>query len=283
MLIIETRARDLGGFAVKRLLPSPRRRMVGPFLFFDHFGPSSPGQGIDVRPHPHIGLATVTYLFEGEVFHRDSLGSALPIQPGAVNWMVAGRGIVHSERNSPGFDRGGRIEGVQAWVALPAEKEEMAPDFTHYPAARIPLLTPAPGVQARLLAGEAFGDASPVITQSPTLYAELRLAAGAQVELPFAPERAVYVVSGAVSIDGTPGQSGQMVVLPSDACLIAAHTDAHLMLLGGAPLPEQRHIWWNLVSSRPARIAQAAEDWRAGRFPTIPGDDQEFIPAPDGP
>jgi hypothetical protein len=287
-LVIDSRPRDIGAFTVRRLLPSPLRRLVGPFVFFDHMGPAeiAPGGGMDVRPHPHIGLATVTYLFEGEIVHRDSLGSNLPIRPGAVNWMIAGRGIVHSERSAPEWrEKGGHIDGIQAWVALPAADEEMEPAFEHHPAESLPVREVAPGVHLRVLAGESFGVRTAVGVRSPTLYADVRMEDGSTLAVPTEhTERAVYVASGSVTIDGRTFEPGLMVVLrPGNETVIYAREASRLMLLGGAPLPEQRFIWWNLVSSDPARLARRADDWRAGTFPKVPGDDTEFIPAPEGP
>lgn len=287
-LVIDARPRDLGGFTVRRLLPAVERRNVGPFVFFDHMGPADfpPGSGIDVRPHPHIGLATVTYLFAGELVHKDSLGSDLPIRPGAVNLMIAGRGVVHSERSSAAWrETGGHLDGVQAWVALPAADEEMAPAFEHHPAATLPTLTPFPGVRMRVLAGEAYGARAPVGVRSPTLYVEAHLDAGATLPVPTEHvERAVYVVAGTVEVDGATYEVGRLLVLRvGSAPVLRAPAGAHVVLLGGAPLDGPRFIWWNLVSSRPERIDEAAADWRAQRFPKVPGDEVEFTPAPDGP
>lgn len=287
--VLEGRPRDIGAFVVRRVLPAPIRRAVGPFVFFDHMGPAQipPGAGMDVRPHPHIGLATVTYLYAGEIVHRDSLGSNLSIRPGAVNWMIAGRGIVHSERSGPELRReGGPVDGIQAWVALPVADEEMEPAFEHHPVESLPVLTPAPGVWARVLAGTCFGARSPVGVRSGTLYAELKLDAESVLEIPDEhEERAIYLASGELVLDGVVVAPGQMVVLtPGGRPVLVARTDCHVMLLGGARLPEPRYIWWNLVSSRPERLVEAAEDWRARRFPLVPGDELEFTPAPeDGP
>jgi redox-sensitive bicupin YhaK (pirin superfamily) len=284
-LVLDGRARDLGGFSVRRLLPAAARRMVGPFIFFDHMGPAefAPGHGIDVRPHPHIALATVTYLFDGEIMHRDSLGSAQPIRPGAVNWMLAGRGIVHSERTAPELRaRGHRLDGIQAWVALPTAHEEDAPRFEHHDAASLPRVE-RDGASLRVLAGEAYGVRSPVGVVSPTLYVEAHLEPGATLALPDEHgERAVYVAGGSVCIDGRIFGPGQMIILrPRTAATVRAEDASHLMLLGGAPLDGERHIYWNFVASSPERIEAAKRDWRQRRFPTVPGDDEEFIPLPE--
>ncbi len=285
MLILDGRRRDLGGFSVRRILPSAERRLVGPFIFFDHMGPAdfAPGQGVDVRPHPHIALATVTYLFEGELMHRDSLGSAQPIRPGAVNWMIAGRGIVHSERTPPEVRaRGGRLDGIQSWVALPKAREEDAPRFEHHAAGSLPLVE-RPGARLRVLAGSAFGATSPVGVASPTLYVDAALEAGATLDVPDEhEERAVYVAHGAARVDGAAAGEGQMIVLPPRApARIVADDESRLLLLGGAPLDGERHIYWNFVASSPERIEAAKRDWRDGRFPKVPGDEHEYIPLPE--
>ena len=280
-LLIEPKARDLGGFSVRRVLPSPRRRMVGPFIFFDHMGPAEfpPGEGIQVRPHPHIGLATVTYLFEGEIFHRDNLGYQQPIRCGAVNLMTAGSGIVHSERAGDDLQTTSRLHGIQSWMALPLDDEECTPDFTHYPADSIPGFEHQ-GASIRVIIGSAFGHQSPVRQFAPTLYLECRLPQGARLELPRETEElACYVVAGEVRIDEHKIGDGLMAVACDDADLrIEATTDSLLMIIGGASLGK-RHIWWNFVSSSKQRIEQAKEDWREGRFAGVPGDD-EFIPLP---
>lgn len=282
--VIEGRARDLGGFLVRRLLPSVVRRMVGPFAFFDHMGPAqfAAGQGMDVRPHPHIGLATVTYLFDGEIMHRDSLGSAQPIRPGDVNWMVAGRGIVHSERTPPEQRAApSRAHGLQCWVALPTRDEEIAPRFEHHDAAALPVIS-LPGVQLTVIAGHAYGVVAPTGVLSPTLYVHARLGAGASLPLDRDhEERALYVVEGTLELGGRIVESGTMLVLRSSDDAVTAKSPGSVMLLGGAPLDGQRHVWWNFVSSSRDRIEQAKSDWRDGRFPTIPGDDREFIPLPE--
>jgi hypothetical protein len=257
--------------------------MVGPFIFFDHIGPAefAPGRGIDVRPHPHICLATVTYLFEGEIVHRDSLKFVQPIRPGDVNWMTAGRGIVHSERTGDELRRSGsRIHGIQTWVALPRAAEETTPAFFHHPAATLPQLQ-APGLTARVIAGTAFGERSPVETFSPTLYVDLQMSADATLEIPHEhPERALYIAAGRISLDGAQFAPGSMVVLEPDASVnMRALTEARLLLLGGAPLEGRRYIWWNFVASSRERIEQAKNDWVQMRFGKVPGE-TEFIPLP---
>jgi redox-sensitive bicupin YhaK (pirin superfamily) len=285
--VIVPRVRDLGGFDVRRALPSRTRQMVGPFVFFDQMGPAEfrVGQGIDVRPHPHINLATVTYLFAGEIIHRDSLGTMQPIRPGAVNWMTAGRGIVHSERTSPELKaRGSRLLGLQTWVALPAAYEETEPSFTHYSEAELPVLY-AEGKHIRLVVGEAWGQRSPVKTFCNMIYADVALDPGAALPLEKAhEERAVYVVSGAVSILGDLFPSGQLVVLRPDEPITVRNAEtgaARIAIIGGETMDGPRYLWWNFVSSRTERIEQAKTDWKAGRFATVPGDAEEFIPLPD--
>lgn len=282
--IITAQSRDLGGFSVRRLLPVPRRRLVGPFIFFDHLGPVTlpPGQGVNVRPHPHIALSTVTYLFSGEIFHRDSLGSAQAIQPGAVNWMKAGRGIVHSERTAPEvLARGQHLHGIQAWVALPSAHEEDEPSFVHHPADTLPTLA-QDGASLRVIAGTAYGLRAPVDVLSPTLYVDAQLAPGASLDLPTEhEERAFYVVSGSLGCHTDDLPAGSLVVLrPGEPARLTAHQESRLMILGGAPLDGERHIFWNFVSSRKERLEQAKQDWRARRFPLVPGDELEFIPLP---
>jgi redox-sensitive bicupin YhaK (pirin superfamily) len=284
-LIAVPRSVDVGHFAVRRALPHVKRRMVGPFIFFDHFGPAEfrSGQGIDVRPHPHIGLATVTFLFDGEIMHRDSLGTAAPIRPGEVNWMTAGRGIVHSERTAPERRVDGEpIHGLQCWVALPAAEEERAPSFSHHDSAVLPLLT-SEGKRIRLVAGSAYGERSPVPTLSDTLFADVTLAAGATLPLdPDTEERAIYLLAGVVDIAGDVFSAGRLLVFrPRDAITVTAVSDAHFVLLGGAAMDGPRHIWWNFVSSRKQRIEQAKADWKLARFDSVPGDEQEFIPLPE--
>jgi redox-sensitive bicupin YhaK (pirin superfamily) len=282
-LSIAPRPRDLGGFSVRRALPDDRRQMVGPFIFYDHFGPVqfAPGQGMDVRPHPHIGLATVTYLFDGRILHRDSLENVQEIAPGAMNLMTAGRGIVHSERTPPGPRAAGqKMLGVQSWLALPLEHEEIEPSFQHFGADVLPLVEDR-GLFARVIAGAAFGARSPVETLSEWFYVELRLAAGATAPLDADYEqRALYLVDGAIEIAGERFEEPQLLIFsPGAAISIHARSDARMMLLGGAPLDGRRFVWWNLVSSSKDRIEQAKGDWREGRFPSVPGD-SEFIPLP---
>ena len=286
-LVIQQRRRDLGGFEVGRVLPAAQRRMVGPFVFLDHVGPVvfPPGipRSVDVRPHPHIGLSTVTYLFEGEIMHRDSVGSEQAIRPGEVNWMTAGRGITHSERFERARREGGPLGGVQAWVALPKEHEETEPAFIHYGADRLPTSDDG-GVWLRVIAGEAFGMKADVKTHSPLFYVHCVLQPGARVPLPDAySERAAYVASGSIDVDGQTFEEGQLLVFGAagDATLTAV-TPAVVMLLGGEPLGE-RFIEWNFVSSSKARIEQAKADWRAGRMKLPDGDNAEFIPLPDDP
>jgi redox-sensitive bicupin YhaK (pirin superfamily) len=277
--------KDLGGgFAVRRLLPDARRRSVGPFIFFDHFGPVTvgPGSNYDVRPHPHIGLATVTYLFEGAMMHRDSLGNQQLIEPGAINWMTAGRGIVHSERR-PDHLRGQEHvnHGLQLWTALPREHEEDAPSFAHTPASAIPEVQMG-DARVRVLVGEAFGATSPVATLIGTVYADVTLTPGGHLELPaVAPELAVYAVQGELAVDGQPLRKQAMAVLePGRPVSISAAQGARLVLIGGEPLDGPRHLWWNFVSSDKERILRASADWEAQRMGKVAGDDKEFIPLP---
>lgn len=284
-MLIVPRAVDLGEMEVRRALPSLKRQMVGPFIFFDQMGPAEflTDQGIDVRPHPHINLATVTYLFEGQVLHRDSLGTEKAIEPGAVNWMRAGRGIVHSERTSPERRRDGqRLFGIQTWMALPEAQEESDPAFVHHGADALPTVD-VEGVRARLIAGEAFGMRSPLQNPSETLYADVQLAAGARLPVePSYEERALYTIAGDIEVAGDAFGPGQLLVLrPGDPILVKATAEARFMLFGGAPMEGPRYIWWNFVSSRPERIEQAKEEWARGRFDTVPGDEEEFIPLPE--
>ena len=290
--IIVPRARDLGGFEVRRALPSPQRQMVGPFIFFDQAGPADfvTGQGVDVRPHPHIGLATVTYLYEGEFQHRDSLGTDQMIYPGEVNWMIAGKGVTHSERTSEGTRRGDhRLFGIQTWVALPETHEEIDARFEHHSKEALPFLE-SEGKQVRLIIGNAYGDRAPTKTFSEMFYADAVLAPGALLPLPDDHEdRGIYVVSGSVVISGDAFESGQMMVFrPGDAITVkAASAGARLILLGGETLSGPRYIWWNFVASSKEKIEAAKQawaegDWEAGRFRLPPGDTQEFIPLPDG-
>jgi redox-sensitive bicupin YhaK (pirin superfamily) len=285
-IVIPARKKDLGGFEVGRVLPFPQRRMVGPFIFFDHMGPAefAAGHGIDVRPHPHIGLATVTYLFDGEILHRDNLGSAQAIRPGEVNWMTAGRGIVHSERTDARLRNApSRVHGLQSWVALPMEAEETDPSFAHYSAGDLPKFD-ADGVRGTLIAGTAYGLKSNVVTFSSMFYVHLELAPGARIALPPEhAERAAYIVSGRIESGGDLLEAGNLLVFGAEAASIAAaEAGARVMLLGGANIGP-RHIWWNLVSSSLERMEQAKADWRAGRMKLPPGDDREFIPLPEDP
>jgi redox-sensitive bicupin YhaK (pirin superfamily) len=282
--VIEPRPRDLGGFEVRRVLPSGGRQMVGPFIFFDHMGPAefTPGRGIDVRPHPHICLATVTYLFTGEIVHRDSLGFVQPIRPGDVNWMTAGRGIVHSERTDSELrKKGTRIHGIQSWVALPKSAEESEPAFYHHPAATLPTIERG-RVHLRVIAGTAFGKRSPVAVSSETLYVDAALPNGSQLEIPDEHrERGIYVAEGCVALDGTEFGAGRMIVLDEGTtATIRATAVSRLLLLGGAPIDGPRHIWWNFVASSRERIERAKEDWKEQRFARVPGE-TEFIPLPD--
>lgn len=289
-LVVVPRTHDLGdGFEVRRALPSRQRRMVGPFVFLDQMGPHrfASGQGLDVRPHPHIGLATVTYLFAGEILHRDSLGSVQAIRPGDVNWMTAGSSITHSERTAPELRQQPLpLAGLQCWVALPRAQEECAPAFHHTGGAELPL-EEGEGVTARIIAGSLFGRSSPVPTQSPLFYADVQLQPGARLELPAEyPERAIYVVEGALDL-GADGrfEAGRLLVLkPGQRVTLAGAgtTAARFMLLGGEPMDGPRYLSWNFVSSSAERIEQARQDWRAQRFPEIPGE-TEFIPLPDTP
>ena len=286
-LEIEQRRRDLGGgIEVGRVLPFAKRRMVGPFVFFDHMGPIdvAPGapRSIDVRPHPHIGLATVTYLFSGEMMHRDSLGYEQAVRPQEVNWMTAGRGITHSERFEKGRAVGDRLHGIQAWVALPVEHEETAPAFSHHEGADLPQWSDA-GVHGQLIAGSAYGLTANVRTHSPLFYAHLDIEAGATAELHAGhAERAIYIATGSVELDGRLYEAGRMLVLSSTASHVRAVERATVMVLGGAPLGE-RFLFWNFVSSSKDRLEQAASDWKAGRMKLPDADDQEFIPLPDEP
>jgi redox-sensitive bicupin YhaK (pirin superfamily) len=282
--LLQPRARDLDGLAVERVLPSIARRMVGPFIFLDHLGPVElrPPRALDVRPHPHIGLATVTYLLEGEIHHRDSLGSSQPIRPGAVNWMTAGRGIVHSERTPPGRRAApSRLHALQFWVALPRAHEEALPSFHHHPAEALPAWRDQ-GVGLRLLAGEAFGVRSPVQVLSPLFLAEATLPAGAAVPLPAGhEERGLYVIEGGLAVGSCRVEAGRLAVLRAGATPPAiALRASRVLLLGGAPFGERRHAWWNFVSSSRERIEEAKAAWAAGRFPAVPGDELESTPLP---
>lgn len=284
--ILTSHQKDLGGgFLVRRLLPAATQRAVGPFIFFDHFGPvtETPGREHDVRPHPHIGLATVTYLFEGAQMHRDSVGSLQRIEPGAINWMTAGRGIVHSERKPEDLlEQNYDLHGLQLWAALPREHEEEVPSFAHTPADAIPQLQVGDAT-VRLLIGEAWGQRSPVRVYMPTLYLDVQLPAGSAFELPpLYEERAVYAVDQDLQLQEATLPARQMAVLSAGETLrisAGAH-GARLVVIGGAPLDGPRHIWWNFVSSRKERIVQAAEDWEAQRLGQVPGE-SEFIPLPE--
>jgi redox-sensitive bicupin YhaK (pirin superfamily) len=286
-MVIDQRRRDLGGFEVGRVLPHPQRRMVGPFIFFDHMGPVTfpPGipRKVDVRPHPHIGLSTITYLFEGEIMHRDSVGSEQPIRPAEVNWMIAGRGITHSERFEKARAEGGRMHGIQAWVALPNGSEEVDPSFSHHGANDLPLVREK-GVSIRIIAGKVFGKEARVKTHSPMFYAHTELDSGARIELPrdYA-ERAAYVASGKIEVGGNSTHPGQMVLFdPADPAVLTADGPAVVMLLGGDAVGP-RFIEWNFVSSSKERIEQAKADWRAGRMKLPDRDNSEFIPLPPDP
>lgn len=285
-LVIDARARDIGAMTVQRLLPSRARRLVGPFVYLDHMGPLTlqPGEGSDVPPHPHIGLATVTWLFEGELIHRDSLGSQQVIQPGELNWMTAGSGIAHSERTPAALrQRGSTLHGLQLWVALPKSHEESAPDFFHYAASQLPTFEHR-GARVRVLAGRAFGGQSPVRTASPLFFVELRAPAGCELLVPGDyTERAVYVVSGAIACGRQRAEPGRMLVFAESASVtLRAESDAHLIMLGGAPLGDgPRHIFWNFVSSSKERIERAKLDWKEGRFAPVPGDETERVPLPE--
>ncbi|ESQ74489.1 pirin family protein [Asticcacaulis sp. AC402] len=284
-MLIPGREKDLGGFTVRRVLPYARQRMVGPWIFFDHMGPAdfAPGPGINVRPHPHINLATVTYLFKGQILHRDSLGTRSVISPGDINLMVAGKGIVHSEREEDEARTQTRhLDGLQLWLALPEADEETDPAFFHYGAADIPSFDDGQ-VSVRVMMGEAFGLRSPVKTYAQTLYVEARLKVGAVLQVPMAAwERAVYVCDGQLGIDGLVVKAHDMAVLTPGAMvrLVAPNGPVHFVIIGGEALTE-RHIYWNFVSSRPERIEQAKADWKAQTFPQVPGDDQEYIPLPE--
>ncbi|HEY4981045.1 MAG TPA: pirin family protein [Pseudolabrys sp.] len=285
--VVVPRTVDLGDFEVRRALPSARSRMVGPFIFFDHFGPAEfrAGNGLDVRPHPHIGLATVTYLFDGEIMHRDSLGTAAPIKPGEVNWMTAGRGIVHSERTGPELrTTGSPIHGLQMWVGLPAAKEEMEPGFAHHATTEFPLIKDT-GKTVRVVVGSLYGAHSPVPTSSDTMFGDVTLHAGATLPLDADhEERALYVIDGVIDIAGDRFEPGRLLVFrPGDTVTITAATDAHFVIVGGAAMDGPRHIWWNFVSSRKDRIEQAKAEWTAGHFGKVPGDEIEFIPLPEKP
>lgn len=282
--IIRPRERDLGGFKVRRVLPYAGGRMVGPFIFFDHLGPVRfpQGKGIDVRPHPHIGLATVTYLFEGEIVHRDNLGYVQPIRPGDVNWMTAGRGIAHSERTAPEEKATGPgLHAIQSWVALPTAGEETEPCFHHHPGASLPEIE-VTGGRLRVIAGEYEGARSPVRTLSPMFYLDAMLKPGGRFDLPAGlGERALYVLDGGVTVAGRALAPAEMAVIPSGSDVtVTAAQPTRMVAVGGAALDGPRHIWWNFVSSSRERIERAKADWKAGRFAPIPGEN-EFIPLPE--
>jgi len=283
--VIVPRTVDLGDFEVRRALPSARTRMVGPFIFFDHFGPAEfrAGNGLDVRPHPHIGLATVTYLFDGEIMHRDSLGTAAAIKPGEVNWMTAGRGIVHSERTGAELrTTGSPIHGLQMWVALPAPKEEMEAGFAHHDTAEFPMIEEN-GKSVRVVVGSLYGASSPVPVVHETIFGDVHLKTGGTLPLDADhEERAVYVIDGTIEISGDRFDKGRLLVFkPGDKITLTAATDAHFVILGGAPMYAPPHNSWNFVSSRKERIEQAKADWKAGHFGKVPGDEIEFIPLPE--
>lgn len=282
-VVIVPRSRDLGGFEVRRALPAAEKRMVGPFIFFDQMGPAdlAIGEGMDVRPHPHIGLSTLTYLFEGEVMHRDSLGNEIAIRPGELNWMTAGRGIVHSERTPQALrSTGSKLYGIQSWVALAADDEERAPEFIHHDAGSMPVLS-GDGKEVRVIAGSLLGVTSPVQTSSPMVYADVSLQAGAAFPLdPGFDERALYTVAGEIEVGGDVFAAAQLLVFRAgDRITIRARRDARFMVLGGDPMDGPRFIWWNFVSSSRERIEQAKEDWKEGRFDPVPNE-SEFIPLP---
>lgn len=285
-LMVIPNSRDIGGFSVRRALPTAKRRMVGPFIFFDRMGPAilRADQAMDVRPHPHIGLSTVTYLFDGKIRHRDSLGTEMVIEPGDVNLMTAGRGIVHSER-SPEELRGNpmSISGLQTWLALPESREEMEPVFENTSGTVLPEFT-SDGASGRIVIGQLEGLRSPVTAYHDTLYADVRLDAGGAFRIPAdAEERAIYTLEGEVNIAGDSFPSDRLLVFrPGDEIVVSSERGAHFMLFGGASMPGQRFIWWNFVSSSKERIEQAKEEWKTGRFDIVPGDEEEFIPLPEG-
>ena len=283
LLVINAKAKDIAGFPVRRALPAIERRMIGPFIFLDQMGPThlAPGQRLDVRPHPHIGLSTMTYLFEGEILHRDSLGTVQMIRPGAMNWMTAGRGIAHSERTPPEGSSTAALSGIQFWVALPKSLEEMDPGFLHLGAGEMPVLADRQ-VSVRIIGGTAFGHSSPLRAPHPMLCMDVALAEGATWQLPADyPERALYVAAGDIEVSGASHRQGQLLVLPTGyLAKVRAGSDARLIVLGGEPMDGPRHIWWNFVSSSKDRIEQAKRDWKAGRFAGVPGE-TDFIPLPE--
>ncbi len=282
-MIIRSVPKDLGGFTVRRALPNRELRALGPFVFVDHMGPSTfaPAEGISVRPHPHIGLSTVTYLYEGEIRHRDSVGSDAVIRPGAINWMTAGRGIAHSERmTDDAMQNGGTIHGLQLWVALPSDDQEIEPAFRHYPAADLPTVT-SRGMQARVLVGEAFEARSPVVTRSSILLVDVEVEKGAALSVPEVPERGVYVAEGVVRCGDQVVEGPSLIVLEPGPATVVAESTARIAILGGDALDGPRHIWWNFVSTSRERIEQAKQDWKERRFAPVPGDDTERIPLPE--
>jgi redox-sensitive bicupin YhaK (pirin superfamily) len=286
-MVIVPRSVDLGDFAVRRALPHTKRRTVGPFVFFDHFGPAEfkAGRGLDVRPHPHIGLSTLTYLYDGEIIHRDTLGMNAAIRPGEVNWMTAGRGIVHSERTAPDHRvEGEPLHGLQLWVAMLAKNEENDPGFAHHGGNELPVVN-GEGKSARIVAGKMFGAASPLVTNIDAVCADIALDAGAVVPIETEyEERALYISSGEIDVAGDRFETGQMLIFrPGDAISVKALTPARIAIVGGAPLEGPRHVWWNFVSSRRERIEQAKEEWKNGYFGKVPGDEIEFIPLPEKP
>lgn len=283
ILVINAKAKDIAGFPVRRALPAIERRMVGPFVFLDQMGPIrlAPEQRLDVRPHPHIGLSTMTYLFEGEILHRDSLGTVQMIRPGAINWMTAGRGIAHSERTPMETAAAAALSGIQFWVALPKSHEEMAPEFLHLEAGALPVLTDRQ-ISVRVIAGTAFGHSSPLRAPHPMLCMDVVLPGGTPWELPADyPERAIYVAAGEIEIAGARHGQGRLLVFPAGyRATIRATSDARLVVLGGEPMDGPRHIWWNFVSSSKDRIEQAKLDWKHGRFTAVPGE-TDVIPLPE--
>jgi redox-sensitive bicupin YhaK (pirin superfamily) len=284
-LVIVPRARDIGSFEVRRALPSAKRQMVGPFIFFDQFGPvlMKAGQGMDVRPHPHIGLSTVTWVYDGVIQHKDSLGSDQAIKPGELNWMTAGKGIVHSERTPPlQRSAGQKVFGIQSWVALPKAHEDMAPNFEHVQPDALPLLADK-GRSVRVIAGSLFGTQSPVKTQSDLFYADVVLEAGARLPLPAGhEERGIYISEGTLTIAGDRHEAGRLLVFkPGDEITLSTDTGARFMMLGGEPMDGPRYIWWNFVSSSKEKLEAAKDDWKRARFAIVPGDEKEFIPLPE--
>lgn len=283
--VIVPRARDIGSFEVRRALPSAQRQMVGPFIFFDQFGPvlMQAGQGLDVRPHPHIGLSTVTWVYDGVIQHKDNLGYDQPIKPGELNWMTAGKGIVHSERTPPKERSAGqKVYGIQSWVALPKQYEDAAPGFEHVAAAALPVLEDG-ARKVRVIAGSIYGASSPVKTHSDLFYADVTLGAGGRLPLPTGhEERGIYVSEGSIDVSGETHEAGRLVVFhPRDPIVISTRTGARFMMLGGEPMDGPRYIWWNFVSSSKDKLEAAKDDWKQARFAIVPGDEKEFIPLPE--